>query len=162
MESSNMKQLLFIPLILSLVILTGCPYSARESLDDGDGSYTETGWLPGKWVCMSGTDSLKEYKVSKLDKMKGWIMAGDKKIQLSRVGKSVYASVYDTGEDGKTPGYLIMKLVKVNNKEIILKGVTEAAMMPRNGRDKVRAYLLEHDDDERIFLKEDVVRYVKR
>jgi hypothetical protein len=166
-----MRSFSFLPLLLLLVLLSGCPKEVDESIDDG--SYTQTDWLVGKWTCLSGDDKGTEYTVTRDKTNKAKLISeetganGDQKrygLIMSTVGKNLFASVYelDGDEDDIPTEYFILKVVKKSNKEMQLWPVKETLAAIGTERDEMVPFLTAHGSEPATYDMEDVVTYRKK
>ncbi len=164
-----MKRLSFFLLIGVMFIITGCPLQTSRPVDEG--SYTETGWLEGKWDRLASRGSEgKSYKVEKhrkqgtmlaYDIINGKINNEGRVIILSNVGSAIFVSAYEEGsEDLTDKGYYIYKLLPKSNTEFDLIPVKEKSISKNaSGRD-IRAYLSANLDGK-IYELKDTEHYKK-
>jgi hypothetical protein len=164
-----MRRFSFLPLLLLLVLLTGCPKEVDESIDDG--SYTQTDWMLGKWTCVSGDDKGTEYTVTRDADNKAKLISEEKAVNgdlkkygliMSTVGKNFFASIYEMNEDDIATEYYILKLVKKSNKELELWPVKDTLVAIGTERDEMVPFLKAHGNEPGTYDMEDIVTYRKK
>jgi len=157
-----MKRLLSGCLLAAMLLLTGCPYESDTPVDQG--SYPAPAWLPGKWqlVKQDGTGTVYDLKANKgnaalLEATTS--VETIRKIFLSKVGNSIYLSVYEPSDDMSEEGYYIYRLTKKSNTEIELLPVNEHINI--SGAGSLKEFLRQHENDETIFEKSELSTYKK-
>ena len=167
-----MKKFLFPFLFVGAILLMGCPLQTQKSIDEG--SYDVPSWLFGKWKGKAKTDEkTTTYLVKKVEgnKTKARAYVCDEKgtpnseykdIIFSTVGNKFFINVYEPGDSSLTdPGYYIYKLDKVSEKEFNLLPVLEHKIDYEVEPKELKAWLLEHKDDNSIFDVANIENYKK-
>jgi hypothetical protein len=146
----NLKATLFT--IAGLVLIWGCPMQTENSIDNG--SYPVPDWLTGKWKEIRNDnhgstylfikDNVNPYmlKAFTFDSTDSIDKSDTNRILLSDVGGCVFFNFYNSGEDGDV-SYLIFKMEKIGNSEIILRGLKEGLMDYSASQDEIKSFLIQ-------------------
>lgn len=157
-----MKPLFIYSLLAAMLLLTGCPYSSDTPVDPG--SFSVPAWLTGKWqeVKSDGNGTVYELKP---DKGNSSILTAtvpgekEKKVYMSKVGSSVYMSVYEAGDDLSDEGYYIFRMTKKSNTEMELLPLKEHADV--GSAASLKEFLRQHENDDAVFEKTELMQFKK-
>lgn len=157
-----MKQLLTYGLLAATLLLAGCPYQSDVPIDKG--SCSVPSWLPGKWQEIKQNGDGAVYDVKPDNSNASLLLVSStaesfRKIYLSKIGNSVFISVYEPGDDVSDEGYYIFRLMKKSSTEIELLPVKEHADVAAAG--SLKEFLRLHENDDMVYEKAELARYKK-
>ncbi len=78
---------------------------------------------------------------------------------MSKVGSSVYMSVYEAGDDLGDEGYYIFRMTKKSNTEMELLLLKEHADV--SSAASLKEFLRQHENDDAVFEKTELMQFKK-
>ncbi len=134
--------------------MSGCPLQTSSPIDEG--SYTETGWLEGKWERQPSDGSDGESYVIRKHRKPGNMLVYEVKegktetkgrsVILSSIGAKIFLSVFEEGDELSDKGYYIYRMIKKSSTAFDLIPVKEHLIEPNTSSRGIRKYLDENQD----------------
>lgn len=167
-----MKHLLIFSLLAFMFVLTGCPVSTKNSIDNG--SYDAPSWLTGKWCEIDSAGNSKDCYMIASGTKKGnlayWEVdaKGVKKdmntrpLVLSKIKDKIFMSAYVPGDGTTEDGYYLFEFRKVSNSEFILAGMKEHSIDEDASQADIVKFIENNMNDNSLFPKEETSRYKKK
>jgi hypothetical protein len=167
-----MKNLFVCSLLVLMFVLTGCPVSTKNSIDNG--SYDVPSWLAGKWCEIDSAGNTKDcYKIengTQKGKLTYWELdakgaqkdMNPRPMVLSKIKDRVFLSAYVPGDGTTEDGYYLFEFRKVSNSEFLLAGIREHSIDEDAEQADIAKYIEKNMNDKSLFPKEEISRYKKK
>lgn len=169
-----MRQLLLLCVLTCSVFFAGCPLQTDEPiLSDLDTQMPE--WLSGTWESIASVNEGQEiYRFEQIPtepmslKIIGLDSAGQvdkdniRKAVISYVGRQLFISVYDKGDEDNEAGYYHYAIARNPNGEMFLVPVQEYLLPMNTTGAELASYIRNHAATSDYLNREETVSFRKK
>jgi hypothetical protein len=169
-----MKRLVFAMLMLSCILLTGCPLQTDTPIK-GDVATSVPGWMKGRWVELKEnveTQKVYEIKADPENASKLIITGLDPTgkpdntnvhpAEVATVNTQLFLSVYDAGDDEDDAGYYHYAVGRSSTGDLQLVPMKEHLVSSGTSGSELAAYIAAHTNSDDYLEKKDIQRYRRK